>query len=841
MKEFISKLLGLFGRSTELDRNVNITPADEILRAFGSITTRAFVILDNLDDLLTSSKKKEAVLHFTTDVLHRCPNICFLTTTRESLIEFFSLRVQGLDSLRLKPLDAQSSQSLILKFLPPTTPVDVQSQISKMCGNVPLAIRLLCTLIKDSPREFLDEISHGSDGLLDVLDDPNYLSHDARLKQLIQVSFNKLSSVEKEAFVCLAVFDGAEFDLDAGIAMVGGSKLQAKRNIDNLIRKSLIDVNGEMYAVHPLIQSFALEKGEKKMKDVFVLSKARFLEFYINLFHLLNSRFLEGESMAAFKTFFMEEKRILSSLTNGLNDSVLLKKIVDVLQKCEFFLDSLYPNSLVEIEVLYESALSALSKVSEGNVDRDIAGLYSSKQFYATTFVSRTISVLPPDDDETSRKISLLPLSIQGKLMCYKGIYELSNGGGENAAQQIEDGLVRLSISPAPEHVILKILAMQFLTIYYKCTGNSVKSKQFCEQAVETCAVNSAFHLLPLFGKPLENGEGLHATFPSNQPIMAWAIARLSLWTRNYPWLELDTELSNMFCEFLKQISRLSVLVWTAEICTLLQLCDIGYIHLCISTDSPVVETTIEILQKDVENVGDGRYRKGKNVEDTQKQLTLHLERLATYYHTIAVQRFGKGESVLEFFLKELEIRQQLPVDPKLAECYNFVGKEQNSRGEYASALKSYKSALQAFQELHDEMHAEVATSHYNIGVVQDNMGDSESSLQSYLAALRISLELYGGRHTHPLMIQERINCHPFCLTSPGNEKRCRENSGPTNALTVIKRSSVEESKKFTQESRDTLISYGKKNTEIRSASELCWVLRRNEQHSETVQCCFFA
>ncbi|CAB3996059.1 Nephrocystin-3 [Paramuricea clavata] len=807
MKEFTSKLLSLFGRSTELNRNVNITPADELLRAFRSINTRVFVILDNIDDLLTSSDKKEAVINFTTDVLHRCPNVCFLTTTRESL-EFISLRLQGFDSLRLKPLDAQSSETLILKFLPLSTAVDIQSQISKMCGHVPLAIRLLCTLIKDCPREFLDEISHGSEGLLDVIDDPDYLSHDARLKQLIQVSFDKLSTVEKEAFVCLSVFDGAEFGLDAGIAIIGGGKLQAKRNIENLKRKSLIDVNGdrEMYTVHPLIQSFALEKGEKEMKDVLVSSKARFVEYYIELFHHLNSRFTKGDSMIAFKTFFVEEQRILSSLTNGLNDDVLLQKVVDVLQKCEFFLDSLYPNSLWKLN-FYTSRLCP----------------------------SRTISVLPPEDDETSRKISLLPISVQGKLLCYKGIYELSNGGGETAAQSIEDGLLQLSNDS--EHVILKILAFHFLTIYYKCTGNSVRCEQYRAKAVETCTVNSAFLLLPLFGKPWINGEELDATFSSNQPLIAWAIARLCLWTRNYPWADLDTELGNMLDEFSKQISRLSILVWTAEVCTLLQLCDMAYIHLRISGNSSDVETTIKGIQKDVENMEDERYKNAKDVDETQERLLSLHERLAAYYHTIAVQRFGKGESVLEFFLKELEIRQQLPLDGKLAECYRCVGREQNSRQQYRSALESYKCALQTLQALHGEIHAEVATSYYNIGVVQDNIGDSESSLQSYFCALKISLGLYSGHHPHALMIQERINRHPFCLLPRDKEEHCGENTTHMNDVAPTKCSSALKGKTFTP---TNALSYHKQNTEINPESELYRVLGGNGQHSETVQCCFF-
>ena len=830
MKEFFSKLLGLFGQATELNRDVIMSPADEILRAFGRMNTRVFLILDNLDDLLTSSDKKEGVLNFITDVLHRCPNVFFLTTTRESL-EFISYRVKEFDSLRLKPLDMQSSQSLIRKFLPATTSVDIQSQILTMCGNVPLAIRLLCNLIKDSPGELLDEICHGSEGLLDVLDDPNHLSYDARLKQLIQVTFNKLSTAEKEAFVSLSVFDGAGFELDAGIAVLGGGQLQAKRNIENLKRKSLIDSNGdceEMYALHPLIQSFASQKGEEDMGDVLVLSKARFLQFYINLFYHLNLRFLKGDSMAAFKTFFKEEKRILSSLTNGLVDDVLLKKIVDILQTCEFFLDSLYPNSLVEIELLYESALS---KVSDRNIDSDIAGLYTSKHFYATTYVSRANSILSPEDDVMSRRISLLPLSVQGKLKCYKGIYELSNRGGKAAAQLIEDGLLQLRNNP--EHVILKILAIQFLSIHYKCIGNSAKFKQFCDQAVETCSVNSAFPLLPLVKQSQENSEELDA-LPSNHPLIIWTIARISLWARHYHWLELDSGLSNMLCEYLKKISRLSM---TAERYPLLQLCDMAYIHLCISNHSSDVDTTIEGLEnfEDVKIEGE-RYRNAEDVENARKQLKLHDERLATCYHTIAVQRFGNGESAVELFLKELEIRQQLPPDAKLAECYRCIGKEQDSKGEYTSALEAYTSALKTLQKVYGEMHIEVATSFYNIGLVQDNMGDCESSLQSYLSALKISFRLYGGHHPHPTMIQERINLHPFCPISRGGKEHCPKISKLVKVLAPVKRSLALQSKKCASK---TLTSYHKRNTE-RCSSSLCSALREKEQHSETLQFRFF-
>ena len=730
MKEFTSKLLGLFGRSIDLHLYGNLLPTDQLLHAFGSINARMFVILDNLDDILTSGSQKETMLNFIIDVLQRCPYVKLLTTTRESL-EFVNLRVQEFDFLRLKPLDAQSSASLVLKLLEPTM-ADLPSQISKMCGNVPLAIRLLCSLIKDSPQEFLDEIVNGSECFLDVIDDDGF-PPDARLKELIRSLVNKLSDVEKGAFVSLSLFGGAEFGLDAGIAIVGGSKFHAKRSIESLKKKSLIDIDGETCAIHPLIQSYASEKGQNEMKNVLASSRTRFLKYYIHLFQFLNMRFLTGDSTTAFKSFYMEEHRISSSLIDGLNDSKLLVKVVSILKECELFLDALYHNNFVKVKDLYNFALS---KLSDSKLDKDFAELYLSRVYYETIFVSNKFYPYPPEDVKTSRMISLLPLSVQGKLECYKGIYELSNGGGEPAARRIEVGLLQLHNSP--QHIILKVVAFQFLAVYYKCTKNFAKFEQFVNKTVETCAATSVFRDVPLLGKPLENVDKLNTSCFRDQPLAAWAIARLSLWTRKYPWVKLGTEFGNSLDSFMKQIvAESSKLFGTVELCALIQLVDKAYIYLGISNKS--LDIGLSLTNAEIE-----KYQGSKD-EDDQRRVMLARERKATYYHTFAVGQFGKGESSREYVLKELEIRRQLPPDAKLAECYRVIAEEQYLTGEYASAVQSYKSALQTLQELHGEMHEDVAKLYYWMGKAQSKMGDSKSSIQSYKSALKIFEHFYGN------------------------------------------------------------------------------------------------
>ena len=83
------------------------------------------------------------------------------------------------------------------------------------------------------------------------------------------------------------------------------------------------------------------------MENVLLSSKDRFHEFYIDLFHDLNLRFLNCDSMVACETFCKEQQKILSSPPNGYSKDVLAKKIVDVLQTCDFFLENQFSLFLV--------------------------------------------------------------------------------------------------------------------------------------------------------------------------------------------------------------------------------------------------------------------------------------------------------------------------------------------------------------------------------------------------------------------------------------------------------------------------------------------------------------
>ena len=75
-------------------------------------------ILDNAENLLESGAAniKEVVVNLLGEILGRNERVTFILTTRESL-EFMKIHFQGLQAVRIKPLDEHSSGNLVQGLL----------------------------------------------------------------------------------------------------------------------------------------------------------------------------------------------------------------------------------------------------------------------------------------------------------------------------------------------------------------------------------------------------------------------------------------------------------------------------------------------------------------------------------------------------------------------------------------------------------------------------------------------------------------------------------------------------------------------------------------------------
>lgn len=195
--DLTSKCLGLFRQfvTIEPDRLPSPSADDDLCFSLNQLSDRRVIILDNADDLLESGapKVKEEVIDLLEEILNHSDMVKFLLTTRESL-SFLNLHFQGHTSVRIRELDKLSSQILARELLPNASTSDL-TKVLQICGQVPLAIKLMCSSISQnfarSSQQISDEFMESTDNIIEMLDNPDYPSN-LRLKSLFDSSFKRL-------------------------------------------------------------------------------------------------------------------------------------------------------------------------------------------------------------------------------------------------------------------------------------------------------------------------------------------------------------------------------------------------------------------------------------------------------------------------------------------------------------------------------------------------------------------------------------------------------------------------------------------------------------------------
>ena len=185
-----SKILSVLGQPTIKNQpsHQRLSHDDEICQLFNKISKQSVFILDNADDLLESGwpKVKEEVMQ----ILRQNPRVTCIVTTRESL-DFMDIHFQGHQGLRVRALDKASTKSLIHELLPNASAADC-IEVAHICGQVPLAIKLMCSLISEDnslPSHFLDDFKASStESIVSMLD-------------IFYSSFQRLSTQEQVTLI----------------------------------------------------------------------------------------------------------------------------------------------------------------------------------------------------------------------------------------------------------------------------------------------------------------------------------------------------------------------------------------------------------------------------------------------------------------------------------------------------------------------------------------------------------------------------------------------------------------------------------------------------------------
>ena len=337
--DLASKFLSLLRQLTTIKQPSGqcLSIDEEVWQLFSSVSNPSTFILDNFDDWLESGSPnaKEEVIQLLEEILRQNRMVTFVVTTRESL-EFMDLHFKGHKGLRIRPLDKASANTLVSELLPNASTADC-TQIAQICGQVPLAIKLMSSWISEDsapPRQIIDDLMMSSteNRIIEMLNNPDYPTRH-RIQLLFDSSFKKLTMQEKDALISLSILpEGFSAEVAAAVLSDTGS-VKVRKILGSLRRKSLIDSSSKpgSFTMHRLLQSFAREKGKKEMPETFLNAKSRLNAFYVSLLEKLNEQFLTGNSMAAYIEFYENKKNIIESVVESCLDSERADSVYELL------------------------------------------------------------------------------------------------------------------------------------------------------------------------------------------------------------------------------------------------------------------------------------------------------------------------------------------------------------------------------------------------------------------------------------------------------------------------------------------------------------------------------
>ena len=760
--DLVSKLLSFFRRPATNDQpSQRLSLDDELFQLLSEMSDAFVLILDNADELFErgAPEVEEYFTNFLEDILRRTEKVTLVIATRESL-EFMNVHFQGHQAVRIRPLDESSSQTLVKELLPNAGASDC-IRIAQICGHVPLAMKLLCSSISEDdvlPSQVLDDfmVSLESNNIVEILDNPDYPSH-LRLKLLFDSSFQRLSVQEKEALVSLSVLPES-FDLTVAAAVLGTSQtLVAKKILQSLRRKSLLDSSSKSgsFVMHQLLLSLASQRGEHEMKETVLDAKSRLCAFYVSGFEKLNEQFLTGNSMSAFIEFYEDRQMYFESLIEGCLDSKSSDAVFRSLIKAELFLDSLFWCEGEDIDKLYDSAVAAAKKNGK-NV------------FYGQLLVSlalaevtwgargRTMQLLCEAKKYLDNEAPCSSVSVgdKGKHLCYSGIYLLVTGKTEDGVQCLEEALSLMN--DTHEHRILRIIAFQILATYYRFKKNSSRMSLFYSKAVQECrrAGDTQLLIIPANGNVgVEDMIGKNPDNSLNSPLALEILCLVNEATKHLAEPDTKQSVTKAVLNIVKEIenpflqSSLGLFNFQHNVNRIVQ-----NMFSKLEEAANLSSARISYHEKAIQQCKYGKDNFSNRDETSATTPALHQEALAKSYsdHAYIQWQMKNYSEALKAEQHALEIRLKIfgHEHSKTADSYYLLGVTQDAQGDFASAIQSTQRALDIRRKLFGEDHSSIADSYCSLGVTEHAQGDFTSAIQSKQRALDITRKLFGEEHS---------------------------------------------------------------------------------------------
>ena len=267
---------------------------------------KVILVMDNIDNLL---ENKTSFYEFVRLLRKNSNQNCqILTTSRMS----FEIRELLTDKVQVDEMDGEECIELLKKQ---GSEEDDQflRKLAELCGNIPLAMCVAGPLVNDfeDPDELLQYLEKQPMKTLECVESDRYVN------RAINMSYEKCSDEDQEAFVRLSVFEGS-FSEDAARVVTEKDELDTSRILKKLVSRSLIkQPTKHRYSIHLLIKYFLKDKQKIEERRLAAAMRAELLmvKYYLKLAHQLT---MESYSKDGYKDNREALKREASNIENVL-------------------------------------------------------------------------------------------------------------------------------------------------------------------------------------------------------------------------------------------------------------------------------------------------------------------------------------------------------------------------------------------------------------------------------------------------------------------------------------------------------------------------------------------
>ncbi|ATL28658.1 tetratricopeptide repeat protein [Streptomyces formicae] len=176
----------------------------------------------------------------------------------------------GLDALALtlRELPADEGRDLLGKALVTALPEDSRvadepddaDQLVALCGGLPLALRIVASLLVDVPTR---PLSHLRREIQDAHSRLSLLSREERaVAAAFELSYRRLTDEQARFFRLMCLHPGPDFSTEAAARLYGEGRNESERLLEDLVRRHLVEPR-ESYGrwqLHSLVQLYAWER-----------------------------------------------------------------------------------------------------------------------------------------------------------------------------------------------------------------------------------------------------------------------------------------------------------------------------------------------------------------------------------------------------------------------------------------------------------------------------------------------------------------------------------------------------------------------------------------------------